>query len=331
MRKHTKTILGVLVSVAAVFAILHNINLADVAHATAGTSGSLVFAGVLSVGMGYVIRSFRWWRMLRLKNHSISLGTSAGVLMASFAANNVLPLRAGDALRVFGFRTVLRLPSTFVLATVVLERLLDLLSLLLLGLCFIRTGGLTAMPVQMVRLVQVLSLGGMALLIAILVFSKQLKICSLWLLGRCVPQTDRRDKTELAIRNVAGLFESISLLEAGHLALLSAAAWMFEAVLYVCVARAMHLHVSVSWLAMALLAANLSAIVPSSPGYVGTFHAAILAMLLLAGVERNAATAYAVVVHAVLWAGITFAGGVAYLLLRGKAAQPVQDSTGEIV
>jgi hypothetical protein len=268
--------------------------------------------------------------MLRLKNHSISLGTSAGVLMASFAANNVLPLRAGDALRVFGFRTALRLPSTFVLATVVLERLLDLLSLLLLGLCFIRTGGLTAMPVHMVGLVQVLSLGGMALLIAILVFSKQLKICSLWLLGR-FPQTDRRDKTELAIRNVAGLFESISLLEAGHLALLSAAAWMFEGVLYVCVARAMHLHVSLSWLAMALLAANLSAIVPSSPGYVGTFHAAILAMLLLAGVERNAATAYAVVVHAVLWVGITFAGGVAYLLLRGKAPQPVQDSTGEIV
>jgi hypothetical protein len=54
-------------------------------------------------------------------------------------------------------------------------------------------------------------------------------------------------------------------------------------------------------------------------------------MLLLAAIDPTSATAYAVVVHGVLWSSVTIAGAIAYLNLRGKAAQPVQTSTGEIV
>jgi hypothetical protein len=78
---------------------------------------------------------------------------------------------------------------------------------------------------------------------------------------------------------------------------------------------------------MALLAANLSSLVPSSPGYIGTFHASIVAMLLLGGVTRNSATAYAVLVHGVIWIEVTFAGAAAYLLLYPKT---VHNPTGAI-
>jgi len=52
--------------------------------------------------------------------------------MASFAANNVLPFRAGDVLRSFAFNRKLGTTSGVVIATLFVERLLDLLILLIL-------------------------------------------------------------------------------------------------------------------------------------------------------------------------------------------------------
>jgi glycosyltransferase 2 family protein len=331
MRKDARILLGALVSAAAVFAIIRNVSLTEVAHATAGANKTLVVFGTVALALGYAIRSFRWWRMLRLVNPSISLGTTSRVLMAGFAANNLLPLRAGDALRGFGFRAVLNAPTSFVVATLALERLLDLASLLVLGLSLIKFGGLTTLPHNIVRLVQALSLFSLALLALAFAFGKQIRQRLLLFLGVCVHQAEKRSKLELAIVNVTSLFESIKPVEAIHLTILSVAAWLLEALLYISVAKALHLQVALVWACMALVAANFAAIIPSSPGYVGTFHASVLAILLVAGVERNSAAAYAVGVHAVLWFTVTFAGAIAYFSLRVKAIQTLPDSKGEVV
>jgi len=251
--------------------------------------------------------------------------------MAGFAANNVLPLRAGDVLRGFGFRAALNAPSTFVVATLALERLLDLFSLLLLGLFFIKFGGITTLPQNMVHMLEALSLGSMVLICLSLAFGGIVRRWLLLVVTTCIRQAEKRSKLELAITTLTSLFESISAFEAIHLTVLSVAAWFLEAVLYICVARALHLQAPFVWACMALVAANFASMIPSSPGYFGTFHASVLAILLLAGVDRNAAAAYAVVVHGVLWMTITFAGAIAYLSLRVKAWQTLPNSTGEIV
>lgn len=330
MHKYTKALAGLLVSLAAVLAIVRNISPSEVLRAATGLNWRLAFAGLVGVGIGYGIRSFRWWRMLRLRSSSISFTVAARVLMASFAANNVLPLRAGDALRAFAFRNILNVPAIFVITTLVLERLLDVLSILLIGLCF-ATNAANAFPHHMLRIAQALILMGVALLVFVLFFTKYINRCLFWLIRKLVKGCERRQKIEAVINNIFRLFESIRPSEAVHLLLLSVTAWSFEALLYLCVASGMHLHISVAWVCMALVAANLSALVPSSPGYVGTFHAAVLTILLLAGIERTSATAYAVVVHAMLWAAVTLSGSIAYLLLRSKPMPSVHDSTGEML
>jgi len=331
MRKYARPLFGALISAAAVYAIIRNVSISEVAHATAGAKPSFIVIGVVALALGYAIRSFRWWRMLRLGNGSISLNSTARVLMAGFAANNVLPLRAGDALRAFGFRATLGISSSFAVATLVLERLLDLFSLLLLALCFMKVGGLTSLPHNVVRLVQVLTLACLAAIIVALAFGAQIRRCLLWLLNTCFPKAERGSKLELAITNITSLFESLRPIEALHLTALSLAAWFLEALLYICAARALHLQVSFAWACMALVAGNFAAIFPSSPGYVGTFHASVLAILLFAGVERNLAAAYAVAIHGVLWCTVTLAGAIAYFSLRIKAVQTFLDSTGEVV
>ena len=53
---------------------------------------------------------------------------------------------------------------------------------------------------------------------------------------------------------------------------------------------------------------------PGSPGHLGTFDFFAMNGMMIHGVERNLALAYAVVVHVVLWLPLT-ALGVLLLLL----------------
>lgn len=331
MYRYVRIFIGIAISAIAVLAIARKVSLSEVAHATAGANKGLICCAVMALVIGYAIRSFRWWRMLRLGNPSISLGAASRVLLAGFAANNVLPLRAGDLLRGLGFRAVLNAPASFVVATLALERLLDLVTLLLLGLCVMRFGGITTFPHKVVGLVEAISFATLAILALAFAFAKQIRQCLLLLVKKCVTPQEMRSKLELAVVNLTNLFESVSPLEVIHLAALSVAAWFLEALLYICVASALHLQVPFVWATTALLAANFAAIVPSSPGYVGTFHASVLAILLLAGIGRNSAVAYAVAVHALLWVTVTVAGAIAWLSLRVKAVETLPDSTGEVV
>ena len=61
-------------------------------------------------------------------------------------------------------------------------------------------------------------------------------------------------------------------------------------------------------------------IVPSGPGYVGTFELTAVSICALFGIERDPAFAMALLVH-VMILGVTSVGGiVAYVALRGRVA-----------
>jgi uncharacterized membrane protein YbhN (UPF0104 family) len=80
---------------------------------------------------------------------------------------------------------------------------------------------------------------------------------------------------------------------------------------------------------LVLVATNLSMAIPSAPGYVGVFHGAFVATLALFGVSESAATAAAVVEHALVF-GVFIVGG-AYYLLRGDAVRTSGRRLGDLV
>jgi glycosyltransferase 2 family protein len=59
---------------------------------------------------------------------------------------------------------------------------------------------------------------------------------------------------------------------------------------------------------------NLATTIPSAPGYVGTFDAPGIAVLVAYGVDRALAAGYTLVLHIALWLPITALG--AYYLAR---------------
>jgi uncharacterized membrane protein YbhN (UPF0104 family) len=77
-------------------------------------------------------------------------------------------------------------------------------------------------------------------------------------------------------------------------------------------------------------AANLATIIPSSPGYVGTFHVPLQAVLTSGfGIDQSEAAAYAIVAHAVLVLPIA-ALGIVLLAREGLSLAAVRERAGHL-
>ena len=94
--------------------------------------------------------------------------------------------------------------------------------------------------------------------------------------------------------------------------------WLIEGSVYAVLGAVAGLHLSLLDGLYIMALANLVALVPAAPGYLGTFDAAVLlGVRLVAGGTHAAALAYAVVVRFVLFVPITLVGLVALVVRYG--------------
>ena len=61
--------------------------------------------------------------------------------------------------------------------------------------------------------------------------------------------------------------------------------------------------------------ATLSTLIPSSPGYVGTFHYSLAKSLQLFGMSNEESHTYALLIHTIFWTIITIFGLISFLNL----------------
>jgi uncharacterized protein (TIRG00374 family) len=313
--KTLRLALGIALAVFFVWLMLRQIQPREIKHALRGATAIWIYAALCAFVVGYACRIERWRLMLVRENPDLTRLTCAGPFLASFAANNVLPFRAGDVLRSFAFNRVLGTSSGAVVATLFVERLLDLLMvLLLLGAVLALLGSEVA---SLAGLGGFLLLGLAAAIIVLLLFPK-LFAPLLLALGRLTahlaPQLGLKINQEI----------SRSLVTLEHLAtgsimikliMWSLAAWTTEGCVFWFAALALPSITApqAGWLALPV--GTLATLIPNTPGYVGTFDYFIVRAVRELGNTAAAATAYALLVHALLWIPPTLLGGL-YLVLR---------------
>jgi uncharacterized protein (TIRG00374 family) len=319
-RRWIRPAAGLLVAAAFVWLAFGRLDWGAMERVLAAATPAPIALGLVALAAGFGVRITRWWTMLAVFEPSLRLRACVRPFLLSLAVNNTVPLRAGDIVRAVGFRQTLRVPTMRVVGTLVIERILDLL--VLVALFFV---GLLGVPAGVIP--RPIVLGGAALgataVLALLVlvlapgvlFGAAERILASRMLAtrRWVP----RARTALA-----HLFESLALLRAPgralHLLGLSLLAWILEGSLYASVAWALHADGSAlaPWFACAT--GTLATLIPSSPGYVGTFdYFAILGMMAY-GAGRAVSAAFAMVVHLLLWLPVTLVGA-AYVVLPGAA------------
>jgi hypothetical protein len=239
--------------------------------------------------------------------------------MIGYMANNVLPLRAGEVVRIYAAARRLReaepLSATqafwLVAATVAIERVLDSLSLvLILGVLVF----LTPVPAPVEWAAGIL-LAVDVIGVAFLVTVARSPDGGRRLVARLTGRWPRLERLALSLFDTAlrGLDGIRTPAHALRIAAWTPVIWLLPAAAAWAMLRAMHLDLPfvAGWVVLAFVGIGIS--VPSAPGYLGVFHFAAKLALEMFGVASSTALAYALIYHASALLPITVVGWV-YLL-----------------
>ena len=248
-------------------------------------------------------------RHARAAGARVSGVACAAPFVGSVALNNVLPFRAGDVIRAVVFPTAIGVRRVTATASIVLERILDLQTLLVvlgIGLALTRSVSVPAAFKGGVAILSILCGTGIA---AAVIFSRHRRLIS-----RAAAAAERRDRARLAggLRVGQELMEGLAAMSRpGVLAwafLLSMFVWLGEAGLFFALLTGLDLATGTAAALVIMAVATLSTLVPSSPGYVGPFHLAAYSAVAALGATSAQAASFAILAHLALWVPTTLAG-----------------------
>jgi glycosyltransferase 2 family protein len=315
MRSRLRAVLVIVLTLGLLAFFFNDVNFADVWTATRAADGTLLVLAVAVTMMVYALRAFRWQYLLAPigRTHFV---TAFQTTVIGFCASFLLPARPGEVLRPYLLAKREGLPATAAFATIILERLLDLVTVLLLFGAFVllvdpaslsadpklyasvKTGGLIAAAG---------AVGGMAIFFVLAGHPERLGAWALQLervlparLARIVAQFVEGFAQGLAVmRRPAHLLGSLAL---------SFPLWMAIALGIYLTSHAFHMTFGYlgSFLVMTLLVVGVAM---PTPGQVGGFHEMYkLAVMTFFGVGKDTAVAGAIVLHAVSFVPVTLLG-----------------------
>jgi len=271
-------------------------------------------AGVVLFSVaGYTVRSYRSWFMLR--SVKARFYDCARVFMTSLAANNILPLRIGDVMRIFTYSGDLNATPSIIMSTVLLEKLLDVLTLGLMFVIAMQSGYRVEPHLRLVAEVCVaLSFTGVLVLV---LGARTLEAPVKRLFART--SNEKLAKVEHWILLAINCIRQIGVPGTLWLVAVSFVAWICEGMLYLSGARLVGLRTDWAGPWAAVSQANLSFLIPSSPGGIGPFEWACKDALIKhmpAGTNLAAASIFGLLIHAWLLVTITSVGGAMFFVHR---------------
>ncbi|MCC7370416.1 MAG: flippase-like domain-containing protein [Chloroflexi bacterium] len=292
---------------------------------------------VPAIGVYFVGVWLRAWRWKLLMSPFATVGTWRlfSVILIGFAVNNSLPLRLGELVRTFLLKRSHDVPIASSLATILIERLLDVFAL-----CGLLTLVLLLAPIQGWVLVlaitgaSVATAGAVGLLIVAVTPKSLLEALFGFGIGLATRLHPKLGKL------AASIVDGLRVLEDGRAVLqivpLSILCWVAELGLYAFLAESLDLNAGWLGLMAGMVVANLVTVLPSAPGYVGTFDLALQSVLTEAfGVDTVKAVAYTAVTHAALLLPVVVAGLALLtredLSFRGLARGRVESRKGDPV
>lgn len=308
-------IAGILISLIFLYLTIGKLSLAELNEIISNASILPLTLAVIFFFVGYLLRAKRWEIMLEYKNEKICYHKCVKIIFITTAMNNVLPLRAGDIARVMFYNKEINKSTSSILASMVIERFLDLFCILFflwVSLFFVKipyTNNIT----------QQLPLLG-CFCILLLLIKPQVYTLTLHFFSGLLKKTANVNlsRFEQGLNNFTSLVNNTSSLGiTSKLLVLSLIAWSFEALVFYITSLSIIEIINNKSALFAMPIGTFSTLIPGSPGYFGTFDYFVSQTMKISGNNATIASAYALLVHVVIWLPITVAGGI-MLILKGK-------------
>lgn len=311
---------GLLISLVFLYFALRGLGLRDLGKALQGANYIWLLPGIAVYFVGVWVRAWRWHYLVRPVK-DVPTRRMFPIVAIGYMGNNIYPARAGEVFRALFLKRYEDIAFSTSLATIIVERIFD--GVVMLGFVFINLSELATLTGSsgFVGSIQSLALwGSLAFFGALMVFlvaamfPARTSAIGQWFIDRLVPLRFREQTSGIMHKFLDGLAALRSPLSILMVFFTTVLIWLFETAKYWFVMHAFSF--SVSFFALMLMngIVNLATTLPSAPGYIGTFDAPGIAVLMAYGVPQAIATGYTLVLHAALWFPITALG--AYYLAR---------------
>lgn len=297
---------GLLVSAALLYFAFRNIDFGKLAEIYSEVS-PLVIIPVFFVVMTEMFFRGLKWKILLDPAGPVRLWDVFRLEAAGMALSNVLPLRLGEIVRGTFGAGLFGIPVVTVFATILVERALDTVVLVILFVLAARLGGITGGFINYGGYFWVLLAGLLAGLLA-LVFIEEI-ISHRFLSGFF----NRSPRLTRGLGHLAlGVRAFHSLKTASAVVFLTAGQWLLDALNFYLVARAFDISGVINGFKCVILlfSAAVAVSIPGVPGYFGNFEFAVAKVAGSWGVNKEVAFAYATYVHVLGYVFVTVAGMV---------------------
>ena len=308
-----KTAIGYLIAAACLIWVFHDVRFGELFHEIQLMNWWLVALAVVFDILSYICQGWRWSLLLHPKGR-LPVSQTTQAIYAGLFINEILPMRVGEVLRIYLASRWLAVDFATIVSSVLVERFLD-------GIWLVLAAAATILLIPLPRyLVDVEELLAVSVILALALF--------VYLVMRKQPD-QTGDGSQRGFR--AGLLRITGRLASG-IHVIGRSRYLYESLGVSCLL--LLFQVLALWLVMwaygfrltfwhgmaAMIILHLGTLVPSAPSNLGTYQFFTVVGLTQFGIEKTAATGFSVVVFVILtiplWIIGIFAFGRAGLTLK---------------
>jgi len=302
--------IGIIITLLLVYLSLRHIELSKVMAELKDSRYGYVIPAMIIMFMGHWFRTIRWKYLLK-PCKEIDSYKLFSALMIGYLGNTVLPAHMGEIVRSYVLKKNESLSGSFILGTIVLERLIDVVSLLVIVFIAIFFS-----PIPGWLLNSMIVMASILIMICIVfILLRKFNVDPFHIIYKLIGYISKNaaEKFKYVFQN---LLDGIIILKQikrpdyliGLTILIWFSYWMYLHLNFYAFDMVQDYNLKPIASLIVLLATTFSLTIPSSPGYVGTYHYLCLISLLLFNVPEETALSYAIISHAANIGPLAIAG-----------------------
>jgi uncharacterized protein (TIRG00374 family) len=310
--------IGTLVSVVALYLAFRKVDYSEVATSLLHANVAFITLALISVALNTVVKGIRWRVLMGKPGRPIPLLEVLRVLLISQMLNTIIPARVGELSRAYMLGRQGPGPA-FVLGTVALEKLLDIILYVILFLFLVLLMPVPAWVSQPIYPFAIVSISSLATIVLMSRYQREL-LGLLTHLLRWLPARLRERITRL----VGSALTSLSILKDWRSSLKvgwwSAIIWITAVLNNYLVLQALGIEAPPPAALLVLIVLQAGIAIPSVPGKIGVFQYLCILALDAFAIDRTLSLSYGVLLQAIVFLPTT-ALGVILLWVSGVSVR----------
>lgn len=311
-----KKLLGLLISIAIIFAIFHNIDWGKTLEAFKSFNAYYLFLIIPAYYSSFIFRTIRW--QVLLNNNSYKKNELAGLIFIGNTLNSFLPARAGDIYRAHALGSELNIKKIQVFASIVMERLIDGIVVFLFLIFTIMKFCHEPWILRMAGIVGSIFIGGITFLFLITQFNlieKTLKFA----LKHESQKNNRLNKIVLSAliflnKHTTAFCEGLNIFQRPkqlvYSMLLTTVVWLIESATLFLTISSFGIKTSYLFSTFTLTLLVFSNLIPAASSMIGPYQLAYIKALSMIGIPKEMALAVAITSQSLIMLLLSSAGGL---------------------